>query len=241
MIEATTSPDALNPPEGQLLLVDKPFEWTSFDAVNKLRYNIKRVYKLKKIKVGHAGTLDPLASGLLLICTGPYTKRLQELTGLDKTYTGSFELGKTTPSFDLESEVDAEYPTEQLTEDIIHAAAQQMIGEQDQMPPVFSAKKVDGKRAYLSARKGKDVVLTPHRITIHEFEITGIEGSRVDFLIRCSKGTYIRSIARDFGLALQSGAYLSALRRTAVGEYRIEDAFEIEALIAHLRAHQTDL
>lgn len=241
MIEATTSANKLNPPEGQLLLVDKPFEWTSFDAVNKLRYHIKRIYKLKKIKVGHAGTLDPLASGLLLICTGPYTKRLHELTGLDKTYTGSFELGKTTPSFDLESEVDGEYPTEHLTEEMIHAAAQHMIGEQDQMPPVFSAKKVDGKRAYLSARKGKKVELTPHRITIHEFKVIAIAGSRVDFMIRASKGTYIRSIARDFGVALQSGAYLSALRRTAVGPYRIENAFEIESLIEHLHTHSTDL
>jgi len=240
-IKPTIHPEDLNPPAGQLLLVNKPFEWTSFDAVNKLRYHIKRVYKLKKIKVGHAGTLDPLASGLLLICTGPYTKRLNELTGLEKTYTGSFMLGETTPSFDLESEVDAHFPTDHLTETMIREAAAGMIGEQDQMPPVFSAKKVDGKRAYLSARKGKDVELTAHRITIHDFQVTGIEGLRVDFMIRCSKGTYIRSIARDFGTAVGSGAYLSALCRTAVGKYHLNDAFEIEELVALLSEKQINL
>lgn len=236
LIEPTTNPDELNPPDGQLLLVNKPYEWTSFDVVNKLRYHIKKAYKLKKIKVGHAGTLDPLATGLLLICTGKKTKELHLLTGLDKTYTGSFVVGKTTPSYDLETEVDKEYATEHISEEMIHKVASEMTGEQEQVPPLFSAKKVDGKRAYKTARSGGELELKANLVNILDFKITQIEMPRVDFMIRCSKGTYIRSIARDFGLKLGSGAYLSALKRTASGPYLLKDAFDIEALTAGLPA-----
>ncbi len=234
MIEPTTKPDDLNPPDGQLLLVNKPFEWTSFDVVNKLRYHIKRSYKLKKIKVGHAGTLDPLATGLLLICTGKKTKELHLLTGLDKTYTGSFVIGKTTPSFDLETEVNQEFPIDHITDEKIYQTAAEMIGVQDQIPPLFSAKKVDGKRAYHAARKGSDMVLAANQVEILNFQITAIEMPRVDFLVRCSKGTYIRSIARDFGEHLGSGAYLAGLTRTASGPYSLTNAFDLEELVALL-------
>lgn len=234
LIEPTVSLNELNPPEGQLLLVNKPLEWTSFDVVNKLRNSIRKGFNLKKIKVGHAGTLDPLASGLLLICTGPFTKKLNELTGMEKTYTGSFTLGHTTPSFDLETEPDETFETDHITEEQIHAVAEQMTGEQDQVPPAFSAKKVDGKRAYKSARKGETVELAANTINILDFKITAIEMPRVDFEITCSKGTYIRSIARDFGVKLNSGAYLSALKRTAVGPYSSADAFELDELSQHL-------
>lgn len=234
MIEATTNPDELNPPEGQLLLVNKPLNWTSFDVVNKLRYHIKRSYQLKKIKVGHAGTLDPLATGLLLICTGRKTKELHLLTGLEKTYTGSFIIGKTTPSYDLETEVNEEFPTDHITEEKIHQTAADMIGVQDQIPPLFSAKKVDGKRAYYAARKGSDMVLAANQVEIIDFRITAVKMPRIDFLISCSKGTYIRSIARDFGTNLGSGAYLSALTRTASGPYSLSNAFDLEELVALL-------
>lgn len=241
LIEPTTNPEELNPPEGQLLLVNKPREWTSFDVVNKLRYHIKRSYKLKKIKVGHAGTLDPLATGLLLICAGKKTKELHLLTGLDKTYTGSFILGKTTPSFDLETEVDQEFPTAHITEEQIRKTAAEMIGVQDQVPPNFSAKKVDGKRAYLSARKGVEMELKANQIEICDFQITNIEMPRVDFLIRCSKGTYIRSIARDFGINVGSGAYLSELTRTEAGPYKLDKAFDLEELVALLSVPKSGL
>lgn len=241
LIEPTTKPEDLNPPEGQLLLVNKPYKWTSFDVVNKLRYHIKRSYKLKKVKVGHAGTLDPLATGLLLICAGKKTKELHLLTGLDKTYTGSFVLGQTTPSFDLETEVDKETPVDHITEEDIHRTAKEMIGKQEQMPPIFSAKKVDGKRAYHAARKGKDIKLTAHPIEIFDFRITAIEMPRIDFEVKCSKGTYIRSIARDFGEKLSAGAHLSELTRTAAGPYLLETAFDLEELVAHLSEPKTPL
>lgn len=234
VIEPTTDPAKLNPVEGQLLLVNKPYQWTSFDVVNKLRYHIKKAYKLKKFKVGHAGTLDPLATGLLLICTGKKTKELHLLTGLDKTYTGSFIIGKTTPSFDLETAVDVEYPVEHITEEMIHQTAAEMTGTQEQIPPMYSAKKVDGKRAYKTARVGGELILKANAVTIRAFSITHIEMPRVDFKITCSKGTYIRSIARDFGQRLKSGAYLSALIRVSSGPYSLDSAFEIEEITALL-------
>jgi tRNA pseudouridine55 synthase len=223
--------------EGKILLLDKPLGWTSFDLVNKVRNSIRRKYQLKGkgIKVGHAGTLDPLATGLMIICTGRMTKQIDRFSGLDKAYAGTIVLGASTPSFDLEKEIDALYPTEHINEEAIRQTAQQFIGWQDQVPPLFSAKKIDGKRAYEFARKGEEVEIKTSRIEIKTFEITRIEMPHVDFIIRCSKGTYIRSIARDFGLALDSGAYLTNLRRTAIGEMDIKDAQDVQEFIRLLQ------
>lgn len=220
--------------DGRLLLIDKPREWTSFDAVKKIKSTIRRRFNLKKIKVGHAGTLDPLATGLLLICTGRMTKRINELTGLDKTYEGHFLLGATTPSYDLETEPENHRPTEHLTPEQVREAARNFVGEQDQMPPMYSAKQVGGQRAYTAARKGKTLELKPHRVTIHHFEVDTSELPRVGFRIVCSKGTYIRSIARDLGQALGCGAHLIDLRRTAIGDHAITDAVSPEAFAAAL-------
>jgi tRNA pseudouridine55 synthase len=241
IIEATALPEALNLPEGQLILVDKPLRWTSFDVVNKVRFAAKNAYGLKKLKVGHAGTLDPLATGLLLICTGPYTKKLGALTGLDKTYTGTFLLGKTTPSFDLETDPDDTFPVAHITHESAIEAAAKMTGKQAQMPPMFSAKKIEGQKAYIAARKGETIELKPREIVIHEFSITRFELPEVDFEIRCSTGTYIRAIARDFGKMLDSGACLSALRRTETGPYSVENAFNLDELIALLAATKRPL
>jgi len=214
--------------KGEVLLVDKPLEWTSFDVVNKLRWKLSKKYGIKRFKVGHAGTLDPLATGLLLICTGKSTKISQDLTSEDKTYTGTFLLGKTTPSHDLEEDFDQEYPIEHITEASIKEAAASFLGEQKQTPPVFSAKKVNGKRAYESARKGIEVKLKENDINIYTFNITAIRFPEVDFEIKCSKGTYIRSIANDFGKALGSGATLIALRRVKSGDFTIINSKTVE-------------
>jgi tRNA pseudouridine55 synthase len=225
---------------GKLLLLDKPLGWTSFDLVNKVRFAIEKHYKLKRmaIKVGHAGTLDPLATGLMLICTGKLTKQIDSFQGMPKTYTGTFTLGGTTVSFDLEKEVDQHFPTEHITEEMIREVAKNFIGTHDQEPPVFSAKKIDGSRAYDLARAGKDVKMKTASIEITAFEITRIALPEVDFRVECSKGTYIRSLARDFGQALQSGAYLSSLRRTAIGEYTVDNAQSIEELTATIRTSE---
>lgn len=220
---------------GQLLLIDKPLEWTSFQVVNKLRWEIRQRFNIKKIKVGHAGTLDPLASGLLIICTGKMTKQINDYQAQEKEYTGTFTLGSTTPSFDLETEVDATYPTEHITPELIKKATHPFIGEIEQFPPVFSAIKKDGKRLYEFARKGEDVVIKPRKITVSEFEITAINNLKVDFRVVCSKGTYIRSLANDFGKALKSGAHLSALRRTRIGSQHIENAQLIDDFIKDLQ------
>jgi len=216
--------------EGKLLLLDKPLGWTSFDLVNKVRGIIERHHKLKRlsIKVGHAGTLDPLATGLMLVCTGRMTKKIDTYQGMPKEYTGTFTLGATTPSFDLEKEVDKTFPVSHITEEEIQNAAKNFIGVHDQEPPIFSAKKVDGERAYELARRGEQVKMKTSSIEITEFEITGIRLPEVDFRVTCTKGTYIRSLARDFGTALKSGAYLSSLRRTKIGDYAIGDALSIE-------------
>ena len=240
-IVPTTNLADINPVEGQLLLIDKPLSWTSFDVVTKLRYQIRQSFGLKKIKVGHAGTLDPLATGLLLICVGKKTKELHLLTGQDKTYTGCFVLGQTTPSFDLETEADKTFPTDHITQELIYAAAAEMVGEQDQIPPQFSAKKVDGKRAYTAARKGEEIELAPNKVNILAFEITDIDGTNVFFRISCSKGTYIRAIARDFGVKLKSGAYLSELTRVSSGGYQLSDAFKLDEIIAYLKTKNTAL
>ncbi len=216
--------------QGQLLLVDKPLGWTSFDVVSKLRWLIKRKFGIKNIKVGHAGTLDPLATGLLLICTGAFTKRIAELTLADKAYTGTFTLGATRPSHDMETEISASYPLDGASKEAIYASVKALSGIYMQRPPQFSAKLVDGKRAYLSARKGKEVDIPMREVNISTFDV-GLERiPEVDFFIVCSKGTYIRAIARDLGEALGTGAYLSALRRTAVGEYSIDAALSVESL-----------
>ncbi len=219
--------------EGKVLLLDKPLGWTSFDLVNKVRNSIRRAYGLKGkgIKVGHAGTLDPLATGLMIICTGRMTKQIEQFAGLDKAYSGTIVLGASTPSFDLEKEIDARFATEHITKEAIYEIAKQFLGWQDQVPPLFSAKKIDGKRAYEYARKGEDVEIKTARIEIKTFEITRIEMPEVDFQIRCSKGTYIRSIARDFGLALDSGAYLTNLRRISIGEMDIKDASDVQEFL----------
>lgn len=219
---------------GALLLVDKPKGWTSFDVVNKLRYKIKQRLGIKKIKVGHSGTLDPMATGLLLLCTGKFTKKLNQLQGLPKTYTGTIQLGATTPSFDAESEVQQTYPTEHITTELIEEARQQFLGDIEQVPPMFSAIKVDGQPLYKKARRGEKVDIEPREVHISEFAITRVELPELDFRVSCSKGTYIRSLANDFGKAVRSGAYLKALRRTRIGDYRLEDAWDLERLVEQI-------
>ncbi len=207
---------------GRLLLINKPLGWTSFDVVNKLRY------KLKIKKIGHAGTLDPLATGLLIICTGKMTKRIEEYMGLEKEYTGKFILGKTTPSHDLETEISVEKDISFLTSDQVRAATHPLTGNIRQLPPAHSAIRIGGKRAYQFARKGQEVELKHREVEVSEFEITGINFPEACFRIVCSKGTYIRSIARDFGEALGVGAYLTDLCRTRIGNFKLEDALSIE-------------
>jgi tRNA pseudouridine55 synthase len=222
--------------QGKVLLIDKPLEWTSFQAVNKIRWHIKKQFGLKKIKVGHAGTLDPLATGLLIICTGKMTKQINEFQAQEKEYTGTFYLGATTPSYDLETEVNKLFSTDQISEEMIVKATQSFIGEIDQKPPIFSAIKKDGKRLYDIARKGETTEIQSRKVTISSFDITRIELPKVDFKVSCSKGTYIRSLANDFGTALDSGAHLSALRRTRIGEFSVENALSIEEFIDSLKA-----
>lgn len=224
---------------GQVLLIDKPLEWTSFDAVNKLRYAIKKRFKLKKIKVGHAGTLDPLATGLLIICTGKETKNIESYMGQEKEYTGTFTLGATTPSYDLETEIDAHFPTEHISLELLQHTAKTFEGTIAQVPPVFSALKKDGKKAYDLARAGEKVELKSREVHIAEFTITSFTDKEVHFKVRCSKGTYIRSLAYDFGRALNSGAHLSSLRRTAIGNYRVENAIDPLVFVEELLGTST--
>jgi tRNA pseudouridine55 synthase len=220
-----TTEDYLN---GQVLLIDKPLHWSSFQAVNKLKYLlINKVGLPKKFKIGHAGTLDPLASGLLLICTGKFTKRIAELQGQAKEYTGTFYIGATTPSYDLETEIDQIYATSHINDTLIHETVKQFMGEIDQKPPIYSAIKKDGVRLYEHARAGETVEIASRKTTIHEFEITRISLPEIDFRVVCSKGTYIRSLAFDFGKAMESGSHLTALRRTKIGSYDVEKAFSI--------------
>jgi tRNA pseudouridine55 synthase len=214
--------------EGKVLLFDKPLEWTSFQVVNKVRWMIRKSCDIKKIKVGHAGTLDPLAIGLLLICTGKFTKTINELMGQEKEYTGTITLGATTPSYDLETEVNERFETSHITEDLIHSTTAQFTGEILQQPPIFSALKKDGVRLYEHARKGETVDIPKRQVHISAFEITNIDMPNVEFRATCSKGTYIRSLANDFGKALQSGGHLSVLRRTKIGDYNVNDALKIE-------------
>ena len=214
--------------EGQILLVDKPLKWSSFQAVNKLKYLlINKIGLPKKFKIGHAGTLDPLATGLLIVCTGKFTKRITEIQGQAKEYTGTFYIGATTPSYDLETEIEENFSISHITDTLIQETTKQFIGEIDQKPPIFSAIKKDGKRLYEHARAGESIEIESRKTTIHEFEITKIALPEIDFRVVCSKGTYIRSLAYDFGKAMKSGSHLTALRRTKIGNYDVTDAIDV--------------
>ena len=218
----------MNFKEGEILYFDKPLRWTSFAVVNKIRYHISRKLGVKKIKVGHAGTLDPLATGVMIICTGKATKRIEEFQYHTKEYIATLQLGATTPSYDLEKEIDATYPTEHITREMVEEVLQQFKGTSEQIPPAFSACKVDGKRAYDLARKGDEVELKPKTLVIDEIELLECNLPEIKIRVVCSKGTYIRALARDIGEALQSGAHLTGLIRTRVGEVRLEDCMQVE-------------
>ncbi len=221
--------------DGAVLYIDKPLTWTSFDVVNKIRKSLRHYLGIQKIKVGHAGTLDPLATGLVIICTGKATKQIMQFQDMDKAYTAEVRLGATTPSFDLETGIDVSYPWEHITSDHIKQALSELSGDQEQMPPIFSAKSVDGKRAYTMARKGKQIELKPQRVHISRLELLSEKLPEISLHVECSKGTYIRSLARDLGLKLDSGAHLSGLRRTRIGPYSIDQAISIENFIENLK------
>jgi tRNA pseudouridine55 synthase len=226
--------DAEDFKNGQVILIDKPLGWTSFQVVNKLRWAIRRKYKLKKIKVGHAGTLDPLATGLLIICTGKLTKSIANLQAEIKEYTGTITLGASTPSYDLETEINQTFPVEHINNSDIQKASKLFLGELEQTPPLFSAIKKNGVRLYEFARKGETTTVKSRKINIYKFKITKIDMPNVNFLVSCSKGTYIRSIANDFGKALYSGAHLSSLRRTKSGDNMVENAIKPLEFVSNL-------
>ena len=219
---------------GEMILIDKELNWTSFDVVSKLRNSIKKKLNIKKIKVGHAGTLDPLATGLLIICTGKMTKRINEFSGLNKTYVGKMTIGSTTPSYDLETKPNVYYPTEHINKNLIIETAKKFVGKIDQKPPVFSAVKKDGVRLYKLARKGVKVEVEKREIIIHDFLIRSINFPEVEFSLTCSKGTYIRSLAHDFGKELGSGAHLSELRRTSIGDYTVDKSLKLMEFIRNI-------
>ena len=219
---------------GEMILIDKELNWTSFDVVSKLRNSIKKKLNIKKIKVGHAGTLDPLATGLLIICTGKMTKRINEFSGLNKTYVGKMTIGSTTPSYDLETKPNVYYPTEHINKNLVIETAKKFVGKIDQKPPVFSAVKKDGVRLYKLARKGVKVEVEKREIIIHDFLISSINFPEVEFSLTCSKGTYIRSLAHDFGKELGSGAHLSELRRTSIGDYSVDNSLKLMEFIRNI-------
>lgn len=221
--------------DGTVLYIDKPLTWTSFDLVNKIRKSLRHHLGIQKIKVGHAGTLDPLATGLVIICTGKATKQIMQFQDLDKAYTAQVRLGATTPSFDLETEVDATFPWEHIDSEKIEQALLKLSGDQQQMPPLFSAKSVDGKRAYAMARKGKQVELKPQQVHISQLKLLSEKLPDLTLHVECSKGTYIRSLARDLGVLLDSGAHLTGLRRTRIGPYNVDQAISIENFIENLK------
>jgi len=221
--------------EGKVLLIDKPLDWTSFDVVNKIRYAFNRHLGIKKIKVGHAGTLDPLATGLVIICTGKATKQINTFQEQEKEYISTFRLGATTPSFDLETAINESFPYEHISESEVLDTCLHFTGKIDQVPPLFSAKFIDGKRAYEFARAGKEMELKPNRIEIYEIELLSFDLPDIRLRIRCSKGTYIRALARDFGEKLGSGAHITELRRTRIGSYRVENAEEVNIFIENLK------
>ncbi|PJB12856.1 MAG: tRNA pseudouridine(55) synthase TruB [Flavobacteriales bacterium CG_4_9_14_3_um_filter_40_17] len=218
--------------EGKILLIDKPLKWTSFDVVNKVRFQIRKKYNLKKIKVGHAGTLDPLATGLLILCTGKMTKQIDSIQSLYKVYEGTFHIGATTPSFDLETEVNKQFETNHISDEILKNAAIKFVGKTKQVPPVYSAIQKEGKRLYELARKGIATEIEAREIEIFDFEITSFKLPEISFRAACSKGTYIRSLANDFGKAIGSGAYLSSLKRTEIGEYTLANAQTLDGFLA---------
>ncbi len=213
--------------DGKILLINKPLGWTSFDVVRKIKNLIRTKYSLKKLKVGHAGTLDPLATGLLILCTGKFTKRISEFQGQAKIYNGDITLGGTTPSYDLETEIDAKFETNHISESLIKKTTAKFIGEIEQKPPIFSALKIDGERLYEKARRGERFEIQVRKVSIHAFNIKSIKMPKVSFEIKCSKGTYIRSIAHDFGAELNSGAHLSKLCRISIGDYQLQDALDV--------------
>ncbi len=220
--------------EGRVLLIDKPLGWTSFQVVNKLRWYIQKYFNIKKIKVGHAGTLDPLATGLLIICTGKQTKNIEAYQEEIKEYTGTFVIGATTPSYDLETEINKTFPINHINEELIHITTKKFIGKIQQKPPIFSAIKKDGKRLYELARQGKTIEIKSREIEINEFEIIKVDFPNLEFRVVCSKGTYIRSLAYDFGQELSSGAHLAVLRRTKIGTFSVENAQTIDCFIKKL-------
>ncbi|MEE9439255.1 MAG: tRNA pseudouridine(55) synthase TruB [Saprospiraceae bacterium] len=229
IISKENKPDKADFKKGLVLLIDKPKEWTSFDVVNKLRFTIKHKLEVKKIKVGHAGTLDPMATGLLILCVGKYTKSIDQMVGMDKTYSATLKLGATTPSFDAESDEDANYPTDHITQDLLEEKLALFQGEIEQCPPMFSAIKIKGQKLYELARKGKTVERKVRHLTINDCHLTRIDlPNEVDMFVDCSKGTYIRAIADDYGRSLGSGAYLTALRRLSIGNYNVDVAMSIE-------------
>ena len=224
----------MNLAEGEVLLINKPLGWTSFDVVNKIRYAAtKRLGK--RIKVGHAGTLDPLATGLLILCTGKATKQIDNFSGLDKEYTGTIFLGATTPTYDSEMEPDKTFPIDDITLDMMNKAREFFIGDIEQMPPVYSAIKVDGTASYIRARKGKPLEMKPRKVLIKRFDFIDVKLPEIDFIVNCSKGTYIRSLAHDFGKALENGAYLKALCRTKIGDFDLANALTIEECVAKIQ------
>ena len=232
----------LNLKEASIILIDKPLTWTSFDVVKKLKYAISHKLSLKqrRFKIGHAGTLDPLASGLLILCTGKATKQIQEIQDAPKVYTGSLMLGGITPSYDLETDIIETFPTEQITKENCEATAKSFIGEINQVPPIYSAIWVNGKRAYDLARKGEDVELKSRKITITEFNVETSNLPLVKFKIACSKGTYIRSLAYDFGVKMNNGAYLKSLCRTQIGDYNLNDAWSVEEFVEFIKNYEVD-
>ena len=226
--------------KGEILLFDKELDWTSFDLVRKLRNFLSRRTGVKKLKVGHAGTLDPKATGLMIVCTGKETKNIDQIQAKEKEYVATIKLGATTPSFDLETAENETFPTEHLTPELIKKALEVFIGENDQIPPLFSAVKIEGKRAYEHARKGSDMVLAPKKITISELELLSFSKEEIKLRVVCSKGTYIRALARDLGAALQSGAYLVGLIRTRIGDLRLEDAWNVQDFIENFTPNETN-
>lgn len=224
-----------DPLKGEIIYIDKPLHWTSFDAVKRIRGTLTRRLKVKKLKVGHAGTLDPLATGVMIICTGKATKRIDELQAGVKEYIATIALGATTPSFDLETEIDATYPTEHITQELVNETLKQFTGEIQQIPPAFSACKIDGKRAYKMARKGQEVELKAKLLVIDEIELLEYSPTSIVVRVVCSKGTYIRALARDIGQALNSGGHLTALRRTKVGNISVDQCMSVEQAIEMLQ------
>lgn len=229
-----------NFPEGEILLFDKELEWTSFDLVQKVRNNLCRALGIKKLKVGHAGTLDPKATGLMILCTGKATKKIESLQAGEKEYIATLKLGATTPSFDLETEEDAVFETNHISRELVLEALHKFEGEIDQVPPIFSAVKIDGKRAYKHARKGEEVELKSRPVLIREIELQAFSKTEITIRVVCSKGTYIRSLARDLGESLNSGSYLIGLRRTRIGDYKVENAYSAEKFIKFLKENVTN-